>query len=224
MFTVRNCLTDIYLKMGNLSKTQVDLPVVLSRLYSVINRRMAQMNLSTNNWVLSYVDVEDSDEFRNVLPALNFSNVVTVELINSDDEDALGQPIEVINATNLANARIDGKRAIGFYIDNDTGDWMYGLTFKGFEGMLRIWYEPNSPVPAGIINNVKIKSIFKDLITSETAYFLMDYTKGLSVDLKMSIKQSLFEDKQLWDAEWVEEMQKGRQIKNAVRTPFRAGF
>lgn len=225
MFTVREAITDIYRKMGNLSKSQVDLLVVLSRLYSVINRRLTQLNLSTNNWILSYVDLEDSGEFRNVLPTTDFANVVAIEHIGWDDEEGHGIPIEVINPINAANAVADNKRAIGFYIDSGTGDWNYVTTFKNYEGTLRVWYEPNLAVPAGIEQNINIKNIFKDLITSETAYFMMDYVNSsMPVEKAGRIKLSLREDFMLWDDEWKEELQKGRQLKSVVRTPFRAGM
>lgn len=224
MFTVKECLTDIYQKMGNLSKTQVDLSVVLSRFYSVINRRLAQMNLSTNNWILDFIDVEDSNEFYNVLSAANFSNAVSVELVDFDSENTIGIPIEIVNPINITVAREQGKRAIGFYQNATTRQWQYVTTFKDFQGKLKIWFEPNSPVPAGINNSIKIKDMFKDLLTTETAYFLMDYAKRIAPQTLQGIKQSLREDYLLWDAEWTEELQKGRQLKSVRRTPFRAGF
>jgi len=66
--------------------------------------------------------------------------------------------------------------------------------------------------------------MFKDLLTSETAYYLMDYAKRIAPQTLQGIKQSLREDYLLWDAEWTEELQKGRQLKSVRRTPFRAGF
>jgi len=101
-------------KDGQPEQTQVDLSVVLSRLYSVINRRLAQINLSTNNWILDFVEVEDSSEYHNLLPAFNFSNAVSVELIDFDSDNTIGIPIEVINPINVTVAREQGKRAIGF--------------------------------------------------------------------------------------------------------------
>lgn len=225
MISVKSCLTDIYIKMGNISKSQLDLAVVLSRLYSVINRLLVESSLSTNNYILSSFEIENSGVYREPVPVSNFLNAVYVEYVSgSGQPETYGKDVEIVNIININNARTDGKLAIAFYQDDDTGDWHYATSVANFDGTFRVWYETDSPAPKGINESIYIADIFKDMVTSWTAYFLMDYVKNMNPATVDRVKASLLQDFMDWKELWKEQLQKGRQQKKVVRTGFMAGM
>lgn len=209
-------------KLGDVSQHQLSENVLLSTLHSTINRLIVELNLSSQNWLLKSTEVTLNGGSRYPISTKDFGTPIMVER-NGYNLDSNYRPIEIINANNLSLAAETGKRAVTFYRDGDSN--RIQMSFSGIqpEGKVRIWYEPDSPMPKDLEFSIPLQNLFFDYLTVQTALFLIDYVKGMSTETKAGIRASLGQQSAMWANNWDNEINRAKTTSVFVRIPFRSG-
>src|ERR1051326_3052901 len=219
------------MKLGNVSEAQMPLHVLLSRLYSVIDKSIVELNISTQNWILRPFNFSfNGKDTYSLDGADDFGTPVLVEV--AEYPGGIYVPVEMINRTNIRLAQESSKAAAAF--DTVDGSLQIHFTIPSYSGVARVWYEPDTPTPRQLDANVPLKNLFRNYVTSEVALLCLPYVNyptSVNSDFKSQLKDSLMADivglppdyEGGWREAWQLEITRAKIQGRATKIPFRAG-
>jgi hypothetical protein len=231
---VQSYVSDIRMKLGNVGERDLPLHILLSRLYSVINKRIVELNISTQNWVLRWYEFSFNGSDTYPLSGIeDFGNPILVEI--ADVSGGTYIPIETVNRTNVRLAMEANKAAAAFDVIDEQP--MIHFTIPAYLGVARIWYEPDTPQPRNLSANVPLKRLFRDYITTEVSLLCLPYvnysqqTPGEAMAFKSSLRDSFVAEIEGlppdyeggWREAWMNAITRAKIQGRASRIPFRAG-
>lgn len=168
LLQVKDYVNDVYVLLGNVTRDQVPLELVLKLLYNELDKRRIQMGLSENNQFLKVAEkniLDQRDQLVSVADINMAADVVAVHLANP--ENFWERPLEIVNFNTLPGWETDGQLKVALYGQPLRIRFSLDMT-PNLSWNLKFWYEPDV-VTRGINSNVVIPTIFKSLVTLSVA-------------------------------------------------------
>lgn len=231
---LRSYVSDVRMKLGNVGERELPLHVMLSRLYSIVNKRLVELNLSSQNWLLRAFEfpLNGTDTYP-LSGAEGFGTPVMVEIASGQGGNYI--PIEMVNRTNLQLVHGSGKVGVAF--DSDGNTPTIRLSTPGY-GSLKIWYEPDEPMPRNLEANVPLQRLFRDYVTTEAAMLCLPYVRyfdrdandarlfkgDLAVSFNLELNGSPPDYNDGWRNAWQIQINRAKNQGVVTRRPFRAGM
>jgi hypothetical protein len=225
MYAVEDYKDSVYVRLGNLRTNQLDLVVVLENLYAAISKRIVELNLSSQNWLLKKVPVTLDGRSEYPLNADDFGTPVIVRVTDPMGGDAVG--VEMVNVANFELARESGSGAVAF-ISDESGQTSVRLTAAQGGGRLEVWYEPDTPMPHELEASVPLRKLFKDFVVAEASRMCLPHvrysgSRQEQMQTKQEIRNELQQDIMEWKDLWETEINRSKTQSKVIRQPFRAG-
>ena len=224
LLQVKDYVSDIYVLLGNLTRDQLPIEIVLRLLYNELDKRRIQLNLTENNQFLVSKEKAIVDARDQLVSIADFGSVVAVHLINPFS--LTEAPVEIVNFNTLPAWETDGQLRVSLYGNPLRIRYSLDLTPQ-LGWSFRFWYEPDA-VSRGINSNVNINQTFRSLVTISVAMACLPHAEipeNKKTQLALSFATQLggqSEDGSLENL-WYKDISFQGQYGNNVRRPFRAG-
>jgi hypothetical protein len=155
--------------LGRPTQDKLSLGIILPFLLDSINFYGVDLQLSSENWLLTNEVITPSAK-EELVTLSNFSVPVAVEVRSTDSSDeADWKPIQIINASDVQDIGRDGDIAVAFYGTPPYMRWSFDPADSSTELEAKIWYEPRATEPSALTSSPQISQAFHSMITIRTA-------------------------------------------------------
>lgn len=166
---IKDFVNDIYRMCGNLTRDQLPLETVLVYLYNEIQKRVKQMGISEENYLLKSAERPILNPREQLVNIGDFGTPVAVMLIDpmSTLDNPVELPTEIVNFNALETVGYSGRVACAFYGTGNTRKIRWSMPLAAYTiWRIKFWYEPADEVKKGFNADTPIPSDFKPLVTS----------------------------------------------------------
>lgn len=176
--SLRCSAASVYALLGNLPMDQLPLEVVLPLYNMVVQKRLNDLKISTNNWFTQYVDRTVTGEEIH-LGIDNFGTPVQVQVEVSGIVQPYWKPMQIVSFEGLQDWRETGKLVCAF---RGQGADAYLKLDRNYllPSRVRIWYEPESQMVDGYGSEVPIPVNFIEFINMEVAMLCAPHAQDLT--------------------------------------------
>lgn len=217
---IKQYLDDIYKKVGNVTRDQLPLEIVLTYLYDELNKRSKMMDISEQNYFLKYADRALTHEQDQPVSIEDFGTPVAVWFINPFTDIEI--PVEMVNFSALSGIGAhDGRLVCTIY--GSPKRIRFAVKLNHYSGWrIKYWYEPVNEVEKGPEANSIVPDKFRALVTSAVARMVLPFAE-IPADMKQMIDSNLATEIIQWEQLWDQDINSSKQYGNNKRTAFRAG-
>jgi hypothetical protein len=224
LLQVKDYVNDVYVLMGNLTRDQLPIEIVLRLLYNELDKRRIQLNLTENNQFLISKEKTIVDPRDQLVSINDFGSAVAVHLINPFNQSE--SPVEIVNFNTLPAYETDGQLRVSLYGNPLRIRYSLDLTPQ-IGWSFKFWYEPDT-VSRGINANVNINQTFRSLVTLSVAMASLPHAEipeEKKAQLALSFASQLGNQNENGSLEnlWYIDIAFQGQYGNNYRRPFRAG-
>ncbi len=224
LLQIKDYVSDVYVLLGNLTRDQLPIEIVLRLLYNELDKRRIQLNLTENNQFLVKKEKAITDARDQLVNISDFGSPVAVHLVNPFN--MIEKPIEMVNFNTLPQWETDGQLKVSLYGNPLRIRYSLDLTPQlGWNFIF--WYEPDT-VSRGINSNVQINQTFKSLVTISVAKACLPHVE-LDVQKKAELVMSFTDQLGNQDIDgslenlWYKEISFQGTYGGNYRRPWRAG-
>lgn len=211
---VQDIIATTYLLLDNIDDDEVDFPVVLELLGSILSVKMYQSVFGNLDSVIRKEKVifSNEDTVDNLLP--DFGDVVYLDFNGSHIDESTVSQLQIFKDSGILRA--------AFWRDSSDNSNKISLSMPA-TGILNVWYEPYIEQNLDLLGDTTIPTSLKWCIATQLAVAVLPYVKYKSefkLANKPALAASLGEQAAHWEKIYLEKVNRIGTAKPYVRLPF----
>lgn len=217
---IRQVISDTYAKLGNLTRADLPMEVVLPLLYDIVNSRLIEAGLSDSDQLLKSTEKAITDQDM-PLSISDFGFLHVVLMFRPGSE----RTFEVHQVPFSEISKCKGEGLLRCNVYGTPPRIVFSLDPLPRFNRMQVWYEPGNPQARGTDQEVAgIPPIFRGMLSDELAWLCIPYVQNQSPEVMVGIGERLgIRYAQLADL-WDRYLMSARLQKGTInRRPFRAG-